>query len=436
MAQKDAHLVMNDPLLAPKSFFSSARYILFWISSLFSNIGTWMQQVAQPWVVLSLTNSPFWVGLDSFALNAPGWLFTLWGGVLADRYERKNIVLFFQIIQFLCVLTMVVLLIVGRLQVWTIVFISFMVGLTDSLSWPSFQSIIPSLVEQKDIPRAVSLNSTQFNLSRILGPAIAGVVIVRFGAVACFSANALSYIPFFLSLYFIYPRGGLKINQAQVAEKPTQQVKELRSLLRNPEVRLPLLTTLVNALFCSPLISFSAVLIKNVFHAEVGTYGGAMTAFGIGGLVGAATSFIPLPAFFKRNKLASSVAIILGFVVVAIGLTHSFYLLLFLLASSGAALTASNIAVNIFLQENIRNNIRGRIVSLFQLALSGGISIGALFTGFLVGQLNISNALIINGALTIVFQIWLLWRQRTTSAILNVGQNLQSGFSLKHIHKG
>jgi predicted MFS family arabinose efflux permease len=309
---------------------------------------------------------------------------------------------------------MVVLLVEGGLKVWMLVLISFLVGLTDSLSMPAFQSIIPSLVEEKDIHKAISLNSTQFNLSRILGPAIAGVVIVRFGAIVCFSANAASYIPFFLSLYFIYPRGGLKLKRKQIEERPIQQVKEFRDLLLNPEVRLPLLITLVNGLFCAPIIAFSAVLIKNVFHAEVGTYGGAMTAFGIGGLLGAATSFISLPPSFKGNKLASVIAVVLGFVMLSVGLTHSFLFLIILLVISGAALTASNIAVNIFLQENILNTIRGRVVSLYQLALSGGISIGALLTGLVVTQLNISTALIINGTLAIVFQVWLFWKQVKT----------------------
>jgi predicted MFS family arabinose efflux permease len=376
-----------------------------------------MQQVAQPWVVLSLTNSPFWVGLDSFALNAPGWLFTLWGGVLADRYERRKIVLFFQLIQFLCVLVMVVLLVEGGLKVWMLVLISFLVGLTDSLSMPAFQSIIPSLVEEKDIHKAVSLNSTQFNLSRILGPAIAGVVIVRYGAVVCFSANAASYIPFFLSLYFIYPRGGLKIRRKQIEKIPLQQVEKFRNLLRIPDVRLPLLLTLVNGLFCAPIIAFSTVLIKNIFHAEVDTYGGAMTALGIGGFLGAATSFISLPRSFKGNRFASVVAILLSFTMLSIGLTHSFNFLLMLFVISGAGLTASNIAVNIFLQEKIPNTIRGRVVSLYQLALSGGISLGALFTGFVVTQSSISTALMINGLLAIVFQAWLLWIQLKTPVI-------------------
>jgi MFS family permease len=358
-----------------------------------------------------LTNSAFWVGVDSFALNAPGWLFTLWGGVLADRYDRKKTVMFFQSIQFLCVFTLVVLLLTGKLNVWMIVVISFLVGLTDALSWPSFQSIIPSLVDKKDIPRAVSLNATQFNLSRILGPALAGIVIVRYGAVVCFSANAASYLPFFLSLYFIYPRGGLKTKSVDAEANLSQQLNQFRDLLRDRLVRLPLLITLGNGLFCAPLIAFSVVLIKNVFHAEAGTYGGAMTAIGVGGLLGAATSFVSLPRHFGGNKLASVIAVVIGVLVVLVALVPSFYVVLALLVLFGAGLTACNIAVNIFLQESIGNHIRGRIVSLYQLSLSGGISVGALMTGFTVTQFNIANALLLNGTLAIAFQSWVLWRQ-------------------------
>ena len=397
-----------------KGFFRTGRYILFWVSSLFSNIGTWMQQTAQPWVVLSLSNSALWVGLDSFAMNAPGWLFTLWGGVLADRYDRKRVVLFFQTIQFLCIITMLILLITGWLKVWMIVIISFLVGLTDSLSMPSFQSIIPSLVEKKDIHKAVSLNSTQFNLSRILGPAIAGVLIVRFGAVACFGANAASYVPFFLSLYFIYPRGRLKIQREHIGGKPIQELKEFQKLLFNRELRFPLMTVLVTNIFCGPLITFSVVLLKNVFHAGVTQFGWAVAAFGAGGLIGAAVTFIPLPPSFRRNIFATGIAILLGMVIVAIGLNHSLYILIALLIFAGAALTTSNISINTFLQENASNSTRGRIASMFQLALSGGISLGALFTGSTVSKWNISDALLINGIFAIAFQIWLLWRQLKT----------------------
>lgn len=397
----------------PKSFFRSPRYILFWLGSLFSNMGSWMQQIAEPWVVLSLSNSPFWVGLDGFALNAPGLIFTLWGGVLADRYNRRKVVVLFQALQFFCVLTLVVLLLAGWLKVWMIVCISFLVGLTDALSMPSFQSIVPSLVKQQDIKKAVSLNSTQFNLSRVLGPAIAGIVIVRFGAVACFSANAASYLPFFLALYFIYPRKVVE-TQPQAEEKPVELLRAFLKLLRNRKVSLPLITTLVTNLFCGPLVTFCPVLIKNVFHAEVGNFGGAMAAFGVGGLMGAASSFIPLPASLKRNRFAAMAAVFLSLVVVAIGFNHSLLLLIVLLVLAGAALTTVNISINTFLQENAVNAVRGRVASMYQLTLSGGISLGALLTGFTVSKLNISDALVFNGAVAVVLLVWMVWLQRET----------------------
>ncbi len=409
-----------------KSFFRSGRYLLFWFGSLLSNIGAWMQQIAEPWVVLNLTNSPFWLGLDSFALNAPGLLFTLLGGVLADHYNRKVIILFFQAIQFLCVITMVILLLVGWLKVWMIVVISFLVGLTDSLSMPSFQSITPSLVEKKDIPKAVSLNSTQFNLSRILGPAIAGIVIVRFGALVCFSANAASYIPFFLSIYFIFPRGKLKKQGESINTKPVHQLKEFRKILINPEIRISLLTILITSTFCAPIITFCAVLIKNTFHAQAEYFGISVAAFGIGGLIGAAITFIPLPKLIKRNRLASILAIFLGLIIVAISLNHSFYFLIILLVFAGITLTASNISLNTSLQENVEENIRGRIVSLYQLSLSGGIAIGALITGYTVTQFNISTALLINGIMALILQIWLLRTQ------FNVQIKLHSKKTLNH----
>ena len=399
-------------------FFRTARYRLFWISSLFSNMGTWMQQVAQPWVLLNLNSSPFWVGLDGFAMNAPSLIFTLWGGVLADRFDKRKTVIVFQSIQFLCIMALVVLLILSWLKVWMIVCVSFLIGVTDSLSMPSFQSIIPSLVKPEEIPRAVSLNSTQFNLSRTLGPAIAGIVIVRIGAVACFGANAASYFPFFLSLYFIYPRSrNVALKNEPVQAQPIKQIQEFRKLLSKAEVRFPLLITFVTNLFCGPLITFCAVLVKTVFHAEVGTFGGAMAAFGTGGLIGAASSFIELPKSFRRNKLASFISLFLALLVVVISFNQSYLFLIVLLVLAGASFTASNINVNTFLQESAVNSVRGRIAGLYQLAIAGGISIGALLTGFIVSQFNISYAFALNGILALCFQVWIYLQQRRISVL-------------------
>ncbi len=396
---------------SPNNYFLTWRYLLFWISSLLSNIGSWMQQVAQPWLVLSLSNSAFWVGFTGFATTFPALLFTLPGGMLADRYDRKKVTLFFQFIQFLFVGVMLVLLIKGLLRVWMIIVISFIVGITDALSVPSFQTIIPSLVARKDIPRAVSLNSTQFNLSRVLGPVIAGIVIARYGGVACFSANAISYLPFFISIWFIYPRNRVKITTTTIQTKPVNQWFEIRDLLRIHAVRLPLVTVFAASFFCGPLVTFCPVIIKDVFHSGVGDFGWAMTAFGGGALIGAAVTFIPFRGPYGRNRIASAAAVLLGFIIIAIAMTHSFLLLSIMLVLAGITQIAANISANTFLQENAADNLRGRITSLYQLAMYSGLSIGTLFTGFMVSRLGIVPAFVINGSIAVIIQSALLLRQ-------------------------
>ena len=174
------------------------RFGTFWFASFLSNIGTWAQQVAQPWLLLSLGASPFLLGLDAFAMGAPIFLLTLVGGAMADLIDRRRVIVFFQSIQMLCPVLLVVLILTGRIQPWLVIVLSLVVGVTDALSMPSFQSIVPSIVQREQIPAGIALNSTQFNLSRILGPSVAGVLIVGVGAATAFALNAASYVPFIL----------------------------------------------------------------------------------------------------------------------------------------------------------------------------------------------------------------------------------------------
>ena len=162
--------------------------------------------MAEPWLLLTLGASSFLIGLDTFAMNAPVWLLILVGGALADRSDRRHVIALFQSIQMLCPVAIVVLLATGRIHPWMIIVLSVVVGVTDALSMPSFQSIVPSLVTRPQIGRGLALNSTQFNLSRILGPSIAGVLIAGFGAMACFVVSAASYIPFIGVALWILPR--------------------------------------------------------------------------------------------------------------------------------------------------------------------------------------------------------------------------------------
>ena len=273
-------------LPASLQLLATRRFGTFWVAGLLSNIGTWAQQVAEPWLLLSLGATPLLLGLDAFALDAPGLLLSLWGGVLADRAERRRVILVFQSVQMLCPTAIVVLLGLGVLQPWQVVPISLVVGVTDALSMPSFQSIVPSLVEPPQLGSAFALNSTQFNLSRIPGPALAGVLMARLGAQACFEVNALSYLPFIGVALWILPRGVAHVALDRDGAR-RDLVDGLRSAAHMPELRGPLLTVLATSALCAPLVTFSPVLAKQVFHAEVGQFGAVMSAFGVGGLMGA-----------------------------------------------------------------------------------------------------------------------------------------------------
>jgi MFS family permease len=186
---------------------TTRRFGTFWFASLLSNIGTWAQQVAQPWLLLSLGASSVLIGLDSFAMSAPVWVLTLAGGVLADRADRRRVITRFQSAQMLCPILIVALLLAGTVRPWIIIVLSLVVGITDALSMPSFSSIIPSIVEREQIGAGLALNSTQFNLSRIAGPALAGVLMASVGAIGCFVVSAVSYVPFIGVALFILPRG-------------------------------------------------------------------------------------------------------------------------------------------------------------------------------------------------------------------------------------
>lgn len=268
------------------SLLATRRFGTFWFASLLSSIGTWAQQVAEPWLLLTMGASSFVIGLDSFAMNAPVWFLTLMGGALADRTDRRRVITIFQTIQMLCPVAIIVLLVARRLEPWMVIALSVVVGVTDALSMPSFQSIVPSIVEHDRIGTGLALNSTQYNLSRVLGPSLAGVLMVSFGALGCFVVSAVSYLPFIGVALWILPRW--TPTPARAASMGDRHLfTGAGHVLRQRHLLCPLLTVLTTSVFCAPLVTFTPVLVKDVFHAGAGQFSTAVASFGIGGLLGA-----------------------------------------------------------------------------------------------------------------------------------------------------
>lgn len=382
------------------TLLATRRFGIFWFASLLSSIGTWAQQVAEPWLLLTLGASSFLVGLDSFAATAPAWLLTLFGGALADRFDRRRVITLFQSIQMLCPIAIVVLSIRGQIRPWTIIALSVVVGVTDALSMPSFQSIVPSIVRHEEIPAGLALNSTQFSLSRILGPSIAGFLMSSVGTVACFVLSAASYVPFIGVALWILPRRTPEPLTAGAGRRPFAGVG---GILRQRDLRGALLTVLTTTLFCAPLVTFSPVLIRDVFHASAGHFSAAVASFGAGGLLGAVGLLSVAPSI-DRRRLSAYSSMACGALLVLAAVNPWFWALPPVFAAAGATMTISNTSANTLLQAAASPHALGQAVSLYMLAMSAGFSLGALFSGAMVSAIGVQPALLIDGIAAVVLQ--------------------------------
>src|SRR5512141_1103718 len=180
--------------------FTYRDFRVLWFGAFTSTVGTWMQKVAQSWLVFELTKSPFFLGLDDFLGQLPILLFTLLGGVIADRHDRRRLLLGSQYVQMAAAFTLAALVFWGQVRIWHILGLSCLTGFAQAFGGPAYQSLIPSLVQKKDLPNAIALNSIQFNLARVIGPLLAGIALATLGSVFCFTMNGLSFVAVIVAL--------------------------------------------------------------------------------------------------------------------------------------------------------------------------------------------------------------------------------------------
>ncbi len=407
---------------------TSRRFGIFLVASLLSNIGAWAQQVAEPWLLLSMGGSAWMVGLDGFALNAPVWGLTLLGGLLADRRDRRLVILVFQSIQMMCPLMLMILVGTHQVRPWEVIVLSAGVGITDALSMPAFSSIVPSIVEPEQLGSAFALNSTQFNLSRLLGPALAGALLASFGAQACFGVNTLSYVPFIAVALWILPKREWE-SPPVPGGGPSQMFSDLLKVLRDPRLSGGLATVAITSIFCGPLITFCPILIKEVFQKGAAEFGGALSAFGLGGIVGSVSLLAIESKQVDRQWLGSGFAVLHALTVWVVARNTSLVALVGFLVVAGMTMTMSNTALNTQLQSQAEDAIRGQTASLYMLAMRGGLALGNLLSGVVVGGLGIRNTLAANALMAVGLQLVVLrvWRRENPTASGSRPGNAQPG---------
>lgn len=362
---------------------SHRNFRLFWIGAFLSNVGTWMQAVAQGWLVLQLTNSPFWLGLDAFMATAPGFVFTLLGGVFADLIDRRRLLLYTQIVAGLAALGLAALVATGTVNRWMVLAFSFVTGCCMALASPSYLAMTYDLVGREDLANAIAMNSTQFQLSRVVGPALAGVAFRLFGLAGCFFANGLSYIAVILALWKVRTETHSNAPAHSVSDRRAlwQDLVEGFSYVRNrPRVSALLALSAVNSFFGAPYFSMVPIYARDIF--KLGETGLAllMGTSGVGAFLGALLVAY-LGDFKRKGWFVLGGAIMFGLSIAGFALSSRLTLSLIFLFMVGFALVVSVAISNTLLQKLVTDRMRGRVMSMFLLSFLGTMPIGNIIAG-------------------------------------------------------
>jgi MFS family permease len=395
--------------------FTYRDFRVQWFGACSSSIGTWTQLSAQNWMVLSLTGSAFFLGLDAFLQQLPIMLFTLIGGVLADRHDRRRTLLASQYIQMATATTLALLVFSGVVQIWHILLLSFTTGLAQAFGGPAYQALIPSLVDKKDLPNAVALNSIQFNVARVLGPLAFGVTIAAFmkwgftdaqGMAACFALNAASFLIVIWALMSLH-----------VKHIPTTASGSMRdemgtglSYVRNHGSLVALIVLAATTTFLGfAVLTFLPLFTKSVFNEGAQTYSHLLAFSGAGSVVGALV-VAWLGKFPRMGLTALIVQAVYGLLILGFALSHVLWVSEILLFFTGAALMVVFSTVTSLIQLIAPNEMRGRVMSIYMVAFRGGMPLGSLVSGYLATYIGAPMVIGINGVLLVVVALYFLAR--------------------------
>jgi MFS family permease len=383
------------------------NYRLFFTGQVISNIGTWMQRVAQAWLVLSLTHSPLAVGILALCQFMPFTLFSLVAGVVVDRLDAWRTVISTQFTQMLLASTIAVIALAGVAQVWQVYVIAALMGLVQVLDAPSRQSLTFRMVGPLELPNAISLNSGVFNGARIFGPALAGVLIAAAGAGVCFAVNAASYVAVLAGLLLMRPA---EFHAVGRRERPSSLLAGLKEGIsyarRDNRVWLTLTLVFVMSTFCLNFNVLLPVLAKQTLHSGPETFGILSAVFGIGALIGALVSAHLSRATMGTTALGSAGFALCQLLIAPVRTTFVVAVLLFI---AGICFTTWSSNSNSLIQLSAPDHLRGRLIGLYFFAFAGTGTAGGIISGWLtaIGGTELAFAIAGIAGLSTSLLVWL-----------------------------
>jgi MFS family permease len=376
------------------------NFRLFFAGYVVSLVGVWMQRVAQSWLVLDLTGSAFYVGLVDSIGTLPVLLFALYAGAVADRVSRRRMVIATQLGSMIVALAFAAVTFAGWQTVTLVIVLAALLGVAQAFDIPARQSFFTELVGLEDLPSAIALNASAFNATRLVGPAIAGVLIGAVGVAACFFANGVSYLAVLAALAAMHGPPGRR-----AVGPPTSAWVNIREGLRyvsaDARIRLLLLNVAALSIFGLPVLTLLPVVARQMLGRGAQEYGWMMSAVGGGALVGA-LSVATFASRMHKGRVLGGAAAVFGLALTSLALARTMAAVLVILVVLGAAMITTTALTNTLLQVLAPDWLRGRVISVYTFAFVGMAPFGSLFGGIVAEGFGVRAALASGGLLTTV----------------------------------
>jgi MFS family permease len=398
---------MPVPRFSPFHALRHRNYRLFFLGQGTSLVGTWMQNIAQGWLVLQLTNSPFWVGLVSALGSLPILLISLPAGVFVDRVNKHRLIILTQTLSLLQALVLAILLWTHRIALWQVAVIAVFLGTVNAFDAPGRQAFIVELAGKDDLMNAIALNSSAFNLARVVGPSIAGLLISAVGLAWCYFLNAVSYVAVIWGLVemrlppFVRPeRPGNAMEQFREGARFVRRDRRVLALVSNMAVI---------SIFGYPVLVLLPVFARDVLHVGASGLGFMMAATGVGAVVSA----LALAAFgphMRKGAILLWTGPVFGAAIGLFALTRWMPLVLVILPVAGGAMILNTAVTNTLIQALVPDSLRGRVMGFYAFVFMGMAPFGAFQAGWLAEQLGAPAAVMIGGTVCIIASV-AIWRR-------------------------
>jgi MFS family permease len=403
-----AFLVEAAPTRNATSTFAALRhrnFRLYFGGQLISNIGTWMQSIAQGWVVYQIGHSEMTLGLVAFASAIPVLLISPWAGVIVERVSRRNLLLITQSGAMLLALILAGLTFVNIVQEWHVIVLAALLGVVNAFDAPARQTLAPEIVGKEDLPNAIALISMMFHSARVIGPAIAGFVLAAVGAAWCFTLNGLSYIAVLIGLGMMVLPPTPKIEHSG---SPLQQMSDgLQYTLNHRLISALILLSLVFSVFGTSYATLLPAFVETVLHQGAAAFGWVNAAIGLGAVSGAlllANRF----GHGQRGKLLIVANLAFPLILIAFAFTPSFALCLLLALGLGMGFILQYTTMNMLLQTLVGDDFRGRVMGFFTITFLGFAPFGNLMIGFLGEKLPLGIVMTLFAICSLIFSGFIL----------------------------